>query len=199
MVCVCVCTMSGNVCERKCVRGKRYQWFSGVFLISFCILSLFSPRHLFFYHHSCLACQMLQPAVNSTGPRTGKIITAQISNDAPLHSTSTQYSISPVSPLLHLFLLPPPILPSILFLDLEDEEAQVDVFGSQQFVALHRVGDGQGDVLRLVGVVAEGVMVDDGLDPDVVVRPLQQQEGTLQSRVHLSRTDTTQRSRQQNK
>lgn len=29
-----------------------------------------------------------------------------------------------------------------LFLDLEDKQAQVDVLGSQEFVALHRIGDG---------------------------------------------------------
>lgn len=71
------------------------------------------------------------------------------------------------------------------FLDLEDEQAQVDVLGGQQLVALHRVGDGQRDVVRLVGVVAEGVVVDDRLDPHVVVRTLQQQEGALQGGVHL--------------
>lgn len=70
-------------------------------------------------------------------------------------------------------------------MDLEDEQAQVDVFGGQQFVALHRVGDGQGDVVGLVCVVAEGVVVDDRFDPHVVVRPLQEQEGALQGRVHL--------------
>lgn len=62
---------------------------------------------------------------------------------------------------------------SSLFLDLEDEQAQVDVFGSQQFVALHRVGDGQRDVVGLVGVVAEGVVVDNRLDPHIVVGALQ--------------------------
>lgn len=71
-------------------------------------------------------------------------------------------------------------------MDLENEQAQVDVFGSQQFVALHRVGDGQRDVFGLVGVVAEGVVVDDRLDPHIVVRPFQQQEGALQGRVHLN-------------
>lgn len=76
-------------------------------------------------------------------------------------------------------------LPHSLFLDLEDEQAQVDVFGGQQFVALHRIGDGQRDIIGLVGVVAEGMVVDDWLDPHVVVRPLQQQEGALQGRVHL--------------
>lgn len=53
--------------------------------------------------------------------------------------------------------------------------------------SLHRVGDGQRDIVGLVGVVAEGVVVDDRLDPHVVVRPLQQQEGALQGRVHLNR------------
>lgn len=72
---------------------------------------------------------------------------------------------------------------------MEDEQAQVDVFGGQQFVALHRIGDGQRDVFCLVGVIAEGVMVDDWLNANVVVRPLQQQEGALECRVHLW-TDT---------
>lgn len=76
---------------------------------------------------------------------------------------------------------------SSLFLDLEDEQAQVDVFGGQQFVALHRVGDGQRDVVGLVGVVAEGVVVDNRLDPHIVVGALQQQEGALQGRVYLWR------------
>lgn len=85
--------------------------------------------------------------------------------------------------------LPSPILPILsspsLFLDLEDKQAQVDVFGGQQFVALHRVGDGEGHVVGLVAVVAEGVVVDDRRDPHVLVRPFQQQEGALQGRVHL--------------
>lgn len=68
---------------------------------------------------------------------------------------------------------------TLLFLDLEDEEAQVNVFGGQQFVALHRVRDGQKDVVCLVGIIAKTVMVNDRLDPNVVVRTLQQQEGAL--------------------
>lgn len=92
-----------------------------------------------------------------------------------------------ISSFLVLLLLRLSLSGSFLFLDLEDEQTQVDIFGGQQFVALHRVGDGQRDIVGLVGVVAEGVVVDDRLDPHVVVRPLQQQEGALQGRVHLRR------------
>lgn len=107
--------------------------------------------------------------------------------------SSSLLSLSPLlPPIASLPLCPfnlPPSCPHSLFLDLEDEQAQVDVFGGQQFVALHRIGDGQRDVFCLVGVIAEGVMVDDWLNANVVVRPLQQQEGALECRVHLW-TDT---------
>lgn len=76
-----------------------------------------------------------------------------------------------------------------LFLDLKDEEAQVDVFGSQQLVALNAVADGQRRVLRLVGVVGEHVVLDNGFDLHVVVRTLEQQEGTLQRRVYFALQD----------
>lgn len=76
-----------------------------------------------------------------------------------------------------------------LFLDLKDEEAEVDVFGSQQLVALHAVADGQQGVLRFVGVVGEDVVLDDGFDFHVVVRALQEQEGALQCRVHFALQD----------
>lgn len=76
-----------------------------------------------------------------------------------------------------------------LFLDLKDKEAQVDVFGSQQLVALDAVADGQRRVLRLVGVVGEDVVLDDGFDLHVVVRALEQQEGTLQRRVYFALQD----------
>lgn len=76
-----------------------------------------------------------------------------------------------------------------LFLDLKDEEAQVDVFGSQQLVALDAVTDGQRRVLRLVGVVGEDVVLDDGFNLHVIVRALEQQEGTLQRRVYLALQD----------
>lgn len=92
-----------------------------------------------------------------------------------------------ITPILLLLLPPPPpfFLSYSLFLDLEDEQAQVDVFGGQQFVALHRIRDGQRDIIGLISVIAEGVVMDDWLDPHVVVRPLQQQKGALQGRVHL--------------
>lgn len=67
-----------------------------------------------------------------------------------------------------------------LFLDLKDEETQVDVFGSQQLVALNTVADGQRRILCLVGVVGEDVVLDDRFDLHVVIRALKQQKGTLQ-------------------
>lgn len=76
-----------------------------------------------------------------------------------------------------------------LFLDLKDEESQVDVFGSQQLVALDTVGDGQRRVLCLVGVVGEHVVLDHGFDFHVVVRALEQQKGTLQRRVYFALQD----------
>lgn len=76
-----------------------------------------------------------------------------------------------------------------LFLDLKDEEAQVDVFGSQQLVALDAVADGQRCILRFVGIIGEDVVLDDRFDLHIVIRALEQQEGALQGRVYLALQD----------
>lgn len=76
-----------------------------------------------------------------------------------------------------------------LFLHLKDEEAEVDVFGSQQLVALHAIADGQQGVLGFIGVVGEDVVLDDGFDFHIIVRALQEQERALQCRVHFALQD----------
>lgn len=94
-----------------------------------------------------------------------------------------------LSPLRSSFIHADPCLASPLFLDLKDEEAEVDVFGSQQLVALHAVADGQRSVLCFIGVVGEDVVLDDWFDFDVLVWALQEQEGALQRRVHFALQD----------